>query len=301
MNRGIITIPDFGSGFFSNYFSVLSMIIIADQQKLEPWVDLRRTAFVEGYNPYLDKDPPENSENPWDWWFEQIKLNDNDKLFPIPYDITKFNQTEKLWNRADLPYARNISEKYIKIKQHILDRVNIIFEEEFKNKIVLGVMARGTEMNKIHPEYGDQTIATWLNKTSKILKKNKNIDRIFVVTEDKNYLDRFNEEFDNVFYLKDVFRRTTESLEYTIKYPLWPCLNTERINHCKLLGEEMLIQALLLSKCEYLIVKQSGVSSAAIFFSHNLKDVYYTPTFILFNRYLNFRLKLHLVLSKLFI
>jgi len=54
-----------GGGFFSNYFTVLSMVIDCHHRGLKPYIDLRRTSFVEGYNPYFDE-VPVNPENPWD-------------------------------------------------------------------------------------------------------------------------------------------------------------------------------------------------------------------------------------------
>ncbi len=299
MKRGYITLPGFGSGFFSNYFCVLSMMIDADQKKLIPYVDFRRTAFVEGYNPYVDENPPENSENPWDWWFEQVPIRDNDKLTLIPYTTSNFSQTKKLWKRKDLPNAKLINEKYINIKNHIIDQVDMIYENEFKDKVVLGVMARGTEMNNVHPENGNQTIDTWISKTKRVIKKHKNVDMIFLVTEDSNYLNEFENNFHNTFYLKDVFRRSNENLKYTIKYPLWPNLHKNRKNHNRILGEEVLLQALLLGKCDYLIAKQCGTSSAAILFSETLNDVYYADTWHLLNRNMKLRTRFRWIIKSL--
>ena len=54
-----------GGGFFSLYFCVLSMVIECYHRNLKPYIDLKRTSFVEGYNPYFDPIPV-NPENPWD-------------------------------------------------------------------------------------------------------------------------------------------------------------------------------------------------------------------------------------------
>lgn len=270
LNRGHIILPQFGWGFFSNYFRVLTHIKASISQELEPWVDLRNTAFV--YNPYTDLvpvDPP----NPWDWWFDQSSLGDSN-LIDVYCNYNEFDHSSRLWGRPDIPILREIANKHIKIKGYILDQIDKIFNCEFKNKTILGVMARGCEMNHGHPEFGNQTIETWILKIKEVLNEKK-IDRIFIVTEDSHYLPIFEQNFDNIFYL-DVFRRTDETLEYVNQNILWAILNTKRENHCRLLGEECLIQALLLGKCDYLIGKQCGTTNAAIFYSENLKDVYYT-------------------------
>ena len=132
-------------------------------------------------------------------------------------------------------------------------------------------------MNTWHPEYGNQSIDTWISSTRFVLEKHPEISLIFLVTEDSNYIPIYLNEFPNTLYLKNVFRRTTESLEFMIRYPLWSCIVQPRENHCRILGEECLVQAQLLSKCDYLLVKQCGTSSAAILFAEeNLKEVYYT-------------------------
>jgi len=277
MDRGHAILPEGGYGFFSNYFRILSFLVEIDKRGLEPWVDWRNTAFVEGYNPFEDKRPPINPDNPWDWWFEQTPLGNKDRLIKIECDCGTLNHEIRFWKREGMEPYKFVNNKYAKIRKHLLDRVDMIFNTEFKNNVVLGVMARGCEMNKGHPERGNQTIETWTDKTKEVLNKYQNINKIFVVTEDSHYLPIFDNMFDNIFYLDNVFRRTDETLEYMLNYPLWPCIDTKRPNQCRLLGEETIIQALLLSKCDYLIVKQCGVSSGAIFWAgDNLKNVFYT-------------------------
>ena len=274
MDRGHIILPQFGWGFYSNYFRTLSHLMEADRLDIDPWVDWRNTAFVEGYNPYKLETLPAAPENPWDWWFDQRELAD-DTLVTVYIDYNTFDHQSRVWQRPDIPVFRKINDKYIKIKKHITDKVDAIYEAEFKGKIVLGVMARGCEMNKGHAEFGNQTIDTWLEKITAVTSKHK-IDKIFIVTEDSHYLPYFDKQFSNTFYLKDVFRRTDETLDYMEGCLIWFALDDRRENHCQLLGEECLIQALLLSKCDYLIIKQCGTSSAAILFSDDIKEVFYT-------------------------
>jgi hypothetical protein len=249
---------------------------VATEQGLEPYVDCTHTAWANRYNPFTDARAPRNAENPWDWWFDQRPIAKDDNVAKVELDHLIFMHHTKIWKRADVPEFRDVFKNHVKIKQHILDKVDEIYEKEFKGRTVLGVMARGCELNAGHPEYGNQQLDDWLRKTKEVLYDNKEIDKIFVVTEDSHYLPSFDTWFNNIFYLKNVFRRTDETLEYMNKYNLWAIIADRRPNHRQLLGEECLIQALLLSKCDYLICKQCGVSSAAMFFSDSLKDVYYT-------------------------
>ena len=276
-NRGYIRLPSYGYGFFSNFFRILDHIKVATEQGLEPYVDCTNTAWADGYNPFTDEKPPKfgSVDNPWNWWFDQKPLDENTLPNKVELDHLIFMHHTQVWNRADVPEFREIFKNHVKIKQHILDRVENIYNREFKDKVVLGVMARGCEFNAGHPEFGNQTIDTWLNKTHEVLAEHKEIDKIFLVTEDSLYLKHFEMEHGNVFYL-DAFRRTYESIEYMNKYNLWAIVSNRRPNHKRLLGEECLVQALLLAKCDYLIVKVCGTANAAVFFSEGVKNVYYT-------------------------
>jgi hypothetical protein len=275
MKRAYIKLPSYGYGFFSNFFRILDHIKVATEQGLEPYVDCSQTVWVEGYNPFTDKHAPRNAENPWDWWFDQRPLVAPEYPKVIELDHLIFMHHTQVWKRKDVPEFREVFKNHVKIKQHILDKVEHFYNALFLGHCVLGVMARGCEFNHGHPEFGNQTIDTWLNKTHEVLAEHKEIDRIFLVTEDGLYLKYFDNDYDNVFYL-DVFRRTDETLEYMNKLGLWAILSDKRPNHKRLLGEECLIQALLLARCDYLIVKVCGTANAAVFFSEVVKDVYYT-------------------------
>lgn len=297
--RAIIKLPRHGSGFFSNYFSALSMVDEADRRGLLPYVDLRNTAFVPNYNPYKDKFPPKQSENPWDWWFLQEPLKDQKQSVEIEekysYDL---DQTKNFLRNQKLHHYRTIAKKYFQIHLDIQDEVERNFKDLIDGKKTLGVMARGAEMNKTHPIYGDHNIEIWIKETKKLLDRNKEIEQIFLVSEEESYIKKFENEFDGIKYLENVFRRTNEDSEYINKYPLWPCLDLKRENHTNKLGRESLVQALLLSKCEYLLGKQCGTVSAAIFFSNRIKKFYYSDTNQFLNKNLVFKEKIKFFIKR---
>jgi hypothetical protein len=271
---GYIDFPGTGGGFYSNFFSAVSNIITCHQQGLVPYVNSNKTAFVEGFT--VDGGAPLNAENPWDWWFDQETPANDDVTIPIDFNPTiNFSHEQRVWQRHDVPFVKEILNKYIHIKKDILEKVNDYKTKNFDGHVVLGVMARGSEMNDIHPQYGNQTIETWVEETKNILNKHPEIDVIFLVTEDSNYIPIFLNDFPGTLYLNDVFRKTNEKLEDMIRFSLFYCIANTRKDHSKILGEECLVQGLLLSKCDYLLIKQCGTSSAAIVYGDNIKDVYY--------------------------
>jgi len=272
---GRITLPTHGGGFFSNFFLVLDHMMTCYHTNLKPYVDLSNSAFLEGYNPYTDT-LPANTDNVWDWWFEQEQPTDEDNVIDVQYSPRNFGQDKVMWKRDNMPFARAVGDLNIHIRPHILKQAEEHYNNLLKDRVSLGVMARGCEFSTYHRPFGNQTIETWISYTENILKLHPEINTIFFVTEDSHYIPIYLQKFPDAIYLKDVFRRTTESLSYMVSCPLWPVLTQPRENHCRILGEECLVQALLLGRCDYLLCKQCGTSSGAIYYAtDNLKDVYY--------------------------
>ena len=266
---GLINIAS--GGFFSNFFVSLSTAIEANRNNLIPFVELNNTVFSQFSE--------EIKVNTWNWWFDQDVPSSEDSIIRVTQNIESFLHFpapfgDDKWNRNNIYDSRLFFNNHFKIKQHILNITDQYYESFFKDKIVLDVMARGTEFNNIHPQYGNQDVYTYVDEVKKVLLENPEIDNVFLVTEDDDYVKIFDNVFDNLLFM-NVFRRTTQTLEYCKNNWLWPYENNIRENHTKILGEECLYQALLLGKCDYLVCKRNCMAGAAVFFNDNLKNVYY--------------------------
>lgn len=274
---------DGGGGFFSNFFVSLNLAMDCEKDNLIPYIVLDNTIFTK-YSDY------KYDTNSWNWWFDQdipdlndeiVKLNYvNDRnfiYFPPPFYYNVVDPSEvfsKKWNRIEHEKSREYFNKYFKIKKHILKQTDDFYQKYLDGKINLGVMVRGLEFNVMHPQYGNQSVYDYIKSIRDILNKHPEIDNVFLVTEDDDYVGLIKKEFDNVFEM-DVFRRTTQSIEYCKHHWEWPYQYKLRLNHTKILGDECLSQALLLGKCDYLLCKENGTSAGALFFKENLKNVYY--------------------------
>lgn len=157
-----------------------------------------------------------------------------------------------IWNKYFIGtnLFRLLFEKYIKIN----DNVQNIIEPYLPNMSgrILGVHFRGKEMNYAPEHPFGHTKKQIFRYTDEILKKHR-IDKILIVTEDKDYLDAFVERYhDKVFYT-DSF-----CIAKINAYNIYP-----RENHKYLLGLEVLRDAILLSKCNVLLCGESNVSQVA--------------------------------------
>lgn len=268
----------YGYGFFSNYRICLEQLIHHHETNGsgKPYISWDRTTWIEGFNPF-ESHEIKDSYNPFDFWFDQVIPNESDSISqcnngprPDLIDHAKHYFDEPI----ELKRQQTIDRLYITPKQYIIDKINNIVDNEFKGEVVLGVMARGTEYNLHHPMYGVFGVEDYINEIRKILTENPEITKIFIVSEDMDYVTRISEAFPNNYFLPNVFRRTDESDEYINRVHCWPNVSTKRENHCKLLGEETIIQTKLLGKCDYLVGRHSGVFAGAILWNENLKKIY---------------------------
>ena len=164
---------------------------------------------------------------------------------------------------------------YILIRNNIfLDKIDKIYKDEFEGHTVLGLMARGTEYNLHHPMYGVFGVQDYINEVKKILEENKKITKIYIISEDMEYIDNISKSFPESYFMPDVFRRTDETMEYINRVHCWPNVSTKREEHCKLLGEEVIIQAKLMGKCDYLFGRLSGMLAGGVLWGENIKKVY---------------------------
>ena len=268
----------FGYGFFSNYRICLEQLIYHHESgdDATPYIDWSRTTFVEGFNPF---ESTENipSGNPFDLWFDQVQPQEGDIVTrctnasdPNRYDHAKhyFDEPEQLKRQ------QAVDSLYIKPKQYILDKIDDIYEKELKGHVVLGVMARGTEYNLHHPMYGVFDVNDYIREIQKILDDNPQITKLFLASEDMEYITTLHAKFPSSYFMPDVFRRTDETMEYVNHVHCWPNVSTKRDDHCKLLGEETIIQARLLGKCDYLFGRLSGVFTGAVLWNDNLKQIF---------------------------
>ena len=96
--------------------------------------------------------------------------------------------------------------------------------------------------------------------TKKILKDN-DVDIIFLVTEELDYLSFFKKNFKSkLFYLSSSYRSNKNDA-----FKIYP-----RNLHRYKLGREAVLESILLSHCDYFIYLCSNISSAAISFNKNI-------------------------------
>ena len=244
-----------GTGLFSNVTFVLNHLRICKKLGFIPVVDM------ENYNSiYNEKIAIKKTNNSWEYYFQKLS----------PYSLEEVYKSKNVLITSDKFYNffsfsldkdKNLNQLLqtdIKIEK-ILNKCFKRISKNFENKKVLGIHFRGTSYKKSAGHPLPATKKQMLSLTNKIIKEKK-IDKIFLVTEELEYLKLFKKNFPNkLIYLKSCYRSNKNDA-----FEIYP-----RNLHRYKLGREALIETLLLSKCDYFIHLLSNLSSAAIAFNLN--------------------------------
>lgn len=252
--------PGEEAGLLSVYCHALAWIDAAQKSGYDVVVDLR------GKTQYQVDRLINDSNNPWDYYFEQpsnLKLDD-------VYDSK--NVFLSGWSyRKLLPVEIELDSSFdyidiAPIKRDIIDKSEALVK---RNKIedMLGVFARGTDYVRLKP----RGHAVQPDTQSIILKTKEFLDKygyrkIFLATEDSEIRDAFLNEFgiDNIY--------STESNYINKDY------NNDFISHVITsdmyeFGLNYLVKMLCLSKCKYLVGGDAMGSRFAMKMGH-FEDAY---------------------------
>lgn len=249
---------DVGSGFFSNLFFVLNHIRIAQKFNFIPVIDMKNFKTI-----YNDKSKKYKSKNFWNIYFKKITKYDlkdvymsNNVIFSsnfLPFD-TVFE-----WRKNNL---RKVYKKYIKINPKFLSKKNNFIEKNFKQKI-LGIHFRGTSYKIARSHSFQPTLKIMIDLINSLIKK-YNYKQIFVITEEQAYLDSLKKEYKDKLIFYESYRSYKDDA-----FKIYP-----RKDHRYKLGEEILVETLILSECDGLISNMTNVEKAARFISQKKQMIH---------------------------
>ena len=159
------------------------------------------------------------------------------------------------------PKFRKFIGKEINFKKNYINFVNEYFEKNnLNNKKILGIHFRGTSYKTSRGHILPATTSQMKKYVDKIIKLEK-FDKIFICTEEQNYLEFFKKHYSKILLYINTYRSNKN--DAFKKY--------NRINHRFLLGDESIKEALILSRCKSLLFVRSNIINAANFFSKKNK------------------------------
>lgn len=296
-NKGYLLICNTSDGLVAQLNGVVIQLQLARRLELEPIVYLGEHSFMfGGRNPYYQAD---SGKNVWEYYFEPIgesvenlpALVGNNRVFtcanaselmrlfrwePDSFFMNPYGYYRSVENMADVTYPhewwqaqRNkarifLDDGTLRFKGHLLDQAEKFAEENFSGN-TLGVQLRGSDKfdfgvganlsRKVTPEeyfpYIDQYLAEHLDCT-----------RIFVATDQRQWLSVLEDT-----YPGQILSFSTWSLSGDSE-------NNFHDDHEKAArGAEALVDALLLSKCSYLLKCHAAVGELALVLNSDLDFV----------------------------
>jgi len=278
---------DTNTGFFAYFMMTLTQLKFAETHKLLPVVN-----FNEPHNHYYE---PGYSKNIWENYFEPVAGLDSEALSLKNKQEVTFHdyhyykkldvfdeppETDplsiKIWFETFRARRAALTKKYIKPKSVITEMIDKYYEEHMQGYDVLGIHIRGTdkEVDQKGKKYQVQQVLVrkitpeeYFPYVDKYLLNHKDA-RIFVATDQQQYLDCFIERYQDRIISSSALRTSGED-------PLFRLETNSKF----LRGVEVLCDSLLLSRCDYLIKGWSNVSEAAICFNPAIPviDIMYLP------------------------
>lgn len=251
---------DKGSGFFSNFHFVLNHLKIASKFGFIPFVDMK--SFKTIYN---EKSGFLKNINAWEYYFHQVSNYKIQEIYKSKNVFICDNLLPKNinfeWNKDIL--LKKVFKKYIRIKSNYIKKSDNFAKNNFKKK-TLGVHFRGTSYKSAKNHSLQPNIKIMLNLIEKIFIK-YNYKKIFIITEEKKYLEFVLKKFKKNVVYYDSYRSYKDDA-----FKIYP-----RKNHRYNLGKEILIETLIMSKCDGILSTSTNVTEAANFLSKKKQSIHY--------------------------
>lgn len=246
-------------GMFATAIQVLGQISIYETQDPVKIEGLLIDFATNGL--YYD---PEHGPNWWSYYFDPIRLGKWDGGSFSSMRKKDYFQAFKKRRQLTRAQASKLVKKHIHVKKHILEKMEQFVVRHFDNVYVIGVHYRGTDKSRkeaprVSYEKVFQSIADHLPQNRPW--------RIFVATDEQQFLEEILKAFPERVIACDAHRSTTTTGIH------FSCKNSYAV------GEEALIDALLLSRCDLLIRTSSNLSLWSTYLNPEL------PTILLNHNY----------------
>lgn len=214
-------------------------------------------------------DAPE--DNMWEYYFEPIH-NEHKKMYaPVSTTTRLYLDALSSEKKEQLVLFNDIIKTRIQLRKEIRDTIDSFAKNNFAGKKVIGVHFRGTDIwkslknwNSVFKKVGPPEYFTVLDT----LLETEKYDCIFLATDEELVYQQFKERYGSklVTYSKNRSTNKRVIVHYlTGRYPIIESRFTKRE-----LGEEVIIDAILLSKSDFFMYGASNVSTVVKFFNPDI-------------------------------
>lgn len=246
-------------GLFSCFFGVLNALLKCEGEKKNPVVYWSKNSY------YYQEGGFNGSTNVWEYYFEPVSAYRYEPGCTIdnrpssqPYFFTRCDQETR--NKAH----RMIST-YIRFKPQVQKKVDDFYQQNMAGKRNIGIHLRGTDRGNFKTRQSNE-FPLVQDMALKALECADENTQFYIATDEQSLFDAI---------LPYLVNHTV------IYYPCYRSMNGKplhRDNHQDgfnapskaQLGEDVLVEALLLSKCDVLLHSTSSVSTGVLYFNPNI-------------------------------
>jgi hypothetical protein len=290
-NKKVLLIVPRPHGFFSVVFQAVGQAYLAEKTGATPIVYYNRHCL------YWSDAGYQGARNVWDYYFEPLSDLKIEDLFSLDRAELEDCTPEKFAELAagtdivatkkyppviefnsplgvnfQRKFVHRLLDKYLVLKPHIREKLDQFCKGHFKSKFVVGVHYRGVE--KAHGERKDWIITResrdlkefYFVEMRRYLAKHPSA-RIFIATDSAQFLEEAKAAFGDAVFAREATRLDSAEESTGLHFS----------DHAKkngaLLGEEVLLDALILAKTNLFIHGVSGVSNAVLFFNPRLRHI----------------------------
>ena len=273
----VIRNPKGEHGLFALYNFVMFHLKIADQKNAIPIVDVQYYP-LEG----LIDDDKIGHENAWEYFFEQVCYYSLDEVYQSRNVIMGAGidaaSLGAVYDENILREHRELSRKYIRIRQNILDVCQAKYQEfDMERKKILGVICRGTDFIGTKPQ-GHSIVPTARQTIDIIEKKEKEwgaFDALFLATEDKGIFNEMRNYYGERLLSYQKIRLDNTGENFLCKKIEEISLQNRNELFKKKLMTEYLISVWLLSKCNSLVAPIIGSTLGVLCIGEGFEHKYF--------------------------
>lgn len=248
------------AGLFSNFVKTLHHLNYCQKNAITPVVYWGSTSH------YYQADGWHGKTNVWEYYFQPVS-----ELSYQPGDLihTRFwgPDNSSIDNAPDEKIrAKELIDTYIRLQPWIEEKIDAFYATHFKNKITIGIHLRGTD-KKIETQPVDPLLI-FAKANACAARYSPESVQFFVATDEQRLLDLAHIHLKWPVIAYDSIRSTDES----------PLHLSKELPKAQL-GEEILIETILLSRCNLFLHTHSNVSTCALYFNPELNHILFdSPT-----------------------
>jgi hypothetical protein len=290
----LITINHSYAGFFAYVTFVINQLIYAEKKRLLPVVYFGPRSG-DGPNAFYDSAMGGNS---WDYYFEPVAgwtydeiralvdspassisekdlvrlsreelwylhREDPDSVYNYPYGYYQhLSGDSRSWYARQRRKASGIIERYVRVKPEILSQLDDWVDAHFQGERVLGIHMRGTDKGGAGPVQPHLMRVMTPDMYFPLIDQDSEqwgAGKIFLATDQRQFVDVLRDRYGERVMALEAIRSSSSVNPFQV---------SDSKNYLK--GKEVLLDCLILSKCDFLLKCTSAVGEYAMYFNPDL-------------------------------